>query len=421
MFKFVHAADIHLDSPLRGLARYEGAPVERIRRATRQALKNLVDLTLVEQADFLLIAGDLYDGDWKDYNTGLFFASEMSRLREAGIKVFIVAGNHDAGSQISRQLRMPDNVVQLSSKRPQTVTIDHLGVAVHGQGFSKAAVTEDLSIAYPPAASGFFNIGMLHTSVNGREGHEPYAPCTIDGLITKGYDYWALGHVHKREVLCEDPLIIFPGNIQGRHIRETGAKGCTLVIVQEGQIATVEHRDLDVVRWSVVQLDVTGALSPEEVVEMFVSWVKEQLDQSDGRLLAVRLLIVGHCRAHSGLMLNTERWVNEIRMSATDFSGGDLWIEKIEIQTGSRASLDEMLTREDAVGGLLRSIQRLDTNDEESLSIFDELSEFKRKLPPELHFGEQAIDLDDPDEHRAIIEDVKQILIGRLLSHHGSD
>jgi len=125
MFKFIHAADIHLDSPLRGLARYEGAPVEKIRGATRQALKNLVDLAITEEVDFLLIAGDLYDGDWKDYNSGLFFAAQMTKLREAGIRVFIIAGNHDAGSQISRQLRMPDNVVRLSTKKPQTIVLDH--------------------------------------------------------------------------------------------------------------------------------------------------------------------------------------------------------------------------------------------------------------------------------------------------------
>lgn len=421
MFKFVHAADIHLDSPLRGLARYEGAPVERIRTATRQAFNNLVDVTLAEEADFLLIAGDLYDGDWKDYNTGLFFAAQMSKLREAGVKVFVVAGNHDAASQISRQLCMPDNVVRFSARKPQTVVLEDLGVAVHGQGFPKGAVTEDLSLAYPQAVPGFFNIGMLHTSLNGREGHEPYAPCTIEGLLTRGYDYWALGHVHRREVLCQDPFIVFPGNIQGRHIRETGAKGCTVVGVEDGRVSAVEHRDLDVLRWVVHDLDVTGASSPEEVVEMLGSAVKEQLDQSDGRPLAVRLHIVGMCRAHSRLMRETDRWVNEMRMVATDFSGGNVWLEKIAIQTRSRTSLDEMLKREDAIGGLLRSIQRLSANDEEFLSLLDELAEFRRKLPPELHFGEQAIDLDDPHEHQSIIEDVKQILVGRLLSHDDSN
>jgi len=418
MFKFIHAADIHLDSPLRGLARYDGAPVEKIRGATRQAFKNLVDLAISEEVDFLLIAGDLYDGDWKDYNSGLFFASEMTKLREAGIRVFVVAGNHDAGSQISRQLRMPDNVVRLSTKKPETIVLDHLGVTIHGQGFARAAITEDLSSAYPNAVAGFFNIGMLHTSATGREGHENYAPCTVEQLLSKGYDYWALGHVHKREVLCDNPPIVFPGNIQGRHIRETGVKGCSLVIVDEGRINLVEHRALDVLRWSLQEVDVTGVDSAEEVVDAICSAVKGQMDDSDGRLLALRLRIFGLCRAHSELMLYTDRWVNEMRMAATDISGGNAWIEKIQIQTQSRSSFDEMMRRDDAVGGLLRSIQRLGADDAEFLSILDELQDFRRKLPPEIQYGDEAIDLQDPELRREIIEDVKQLLVARLLAQH---
>lgn len=420
MFKFIHAADIHLDSPLRGLARYEGAPIDRIRGATRQAFKNLVDLAVSEEVDFVLIAGDLYDGDWKDYNTGLFFASEMSRLREAGIRVFIIAGNHDAGSQISRQLSTPENVVRMSTKKPQTIILDDPGVAVHGQGFSKAAITQDLSAAYPNAVEGLFNIGMLHTSATGREGHEPYAPCTVESLLAKGYDYWALGHVHKREMLWEHPMILFPGNIQGRHIRETGAKGCTLVTVDEGRISLAEHRPVDVLRWTMLELDVTGADSPEEVVDNVCSAVREQMDQNDGRMLAFRVQIAGLCRAHSELMLNINRWVNEIRMAATDVSNGTAWVEKVRIQTQSRASFEEMMKREDAVGGLLRSIQQLRADDEEFLAILEDLSDFRRRLPPELQYGEGAIDLQDPAVRGEIIEDVKQILMSRLLSQHNS-
>ncbi|MDY0040874.1 MAG: DNA repair exonuclease [Desulforhabdus sp.] len=420
MFKFIHAADIHLDSPLRGLARYEGAPVEKIRGATRQALKNLVDLAITEEVDFLLIAGDLYDGDWKDYNSGLFFAAQMTKLREAGIRVFIIAGNHDAGSQISRQLRMPDNVVRLSTKKPQTIVLDHPGVAIHGQGFARAAITEDLASAYPKAISGIFNIGMLHTSATGREGHETYAPCTLEKLLSKDYDYWALGHVHKREMLCDDPPIVFPGNVQGRHIRETGAKGCTLVTVGGGRVNLIEHRPLDVLRWSLQELDVTGMDSADEVVDAVGSTVKGQMDDSDGRLLALRLRIFGLCRAHSDLMLLTNRWVNEMRMAATDISGGNVWIEKIQIQTQSRSSLDEMRRRDDAVGGLLRSIQRLGADDAEFLSILDELQDFRRKLPPEMQYGDDAIDLHDPALRKEIIEDVKQLLLARLLAQHNS-
>ena len=122
MFKFIHAADIHLDSPLVGLERYEGAPVERIRGATRQALENLVRLAIDERAGFLLIAGDFYDGNWRDYNTGLFLVKEMTKLKEAGVRVFIIAGNHDAESNLTRNLsNLPGNVKRFSTRSAQTV------------------------------------------------------------------------------------------------------------------------------------------------------------------------------------------------------------------------------------------------------------------------------------------------------------
>lgn len=229
MFKFLHTADLHLDSPLVGLARYPGAPAEQLRAATRQALVALVDLAVREEISFVLIAGDLYDGDWKDYNTGLFFAHQMSRLNKSGIRVYIVAGNHDAASQMTRTLRLPENVTIFPIRRPCTEVLNDLRVALHGQGFPTSAVTADLAAGYPPALPHLFNIGVLHTSVTGRPGHETYAPCTLEGLLSKGYQYWALGHVHQREVLHQDPWVVFPGNLQGRHIRETGPKGCALV------------------------------------------------------------------------------------------------------------------------------------------------------------------------------------------------
>ena len=158
--KFIHAADIHLDSPLKGLERYEGAPVDEIRGATRRAFDNLVNLAIEEGAEVVLLAGDLYDGDWKDYNTGLFFVDRMRQLEIAGIHVFIVAGNHDAASQITKQLRLPSNVTLFSTSKPETaqIEIEGLELAVHGQGFAKREVTEDLSRGYPPAVPNKFNI-----------------------------------------------------------------------------------------------------------------------------------------------------------------------------------------------------------------------------------------------------------------------
>ena len=265
-FKFLHAADIHLDSSLHGLERYDGAPVEEIRSATRRAFDNLIELAIDQKVAFVLLAGDLYDGDWKDYNTGLYFMQRMARLREAGIKVFMVAGNHDAASQITKSLRLPDNVTLFAAQSPEQVILQDLNVVIHGQSFARRAVTDDISLAYPQGNSQQFNIGLLHTCLDGKPGHEPYAPCTVDGLRSKGYKYWALGHVHQREVVSQDPWIIFPGNIQGRHIRETGSKGCTLVTVDNAEVVNVEHHKLDVMRWFFCELDVSGI---DTVYELF--------------------------------------------------------------------------------------------------------------------------------------------------------
>src|SRR5208283_1107022 len=159
---------------------------------------------------------------------------------------------------------------------PETVILGDLGIAIHGQSFATAAVTKDLASSYPAARHGLFNIGMLHTSLNGREGHENYAPCTLDTLKAKGYDYWALGHVHKREVPGENPWIVFPGNTQGRHIREAGPKGCTLVGVEDGAVISVEHRDLHCLIWALCEVDAAGAAHPYDVVDRVKERVEEE-------------------------------------------------------------------------------------------------------------------------------------------------
>ena len=257
--KFIHAADIHLDSALRGLERYEGAPVDEIRNATRRAFDNLIELAITEAVDFVLLAGDLYDGDWKDYNTGLYFVERMGRLREAGIRVYMVAGNHDAASQITKHLRVPDNVRLFATRSPERVVLDDLAVAIHGQGFANRAVTDDLSQAYAQGDPQLFNIGLLHTCLDGKPGHEPYAPCSIDGLRSKGYQYWALGHVHAREVVCRDPWIIFPGNIQGRHIRETGDVGLVAGLSMPLRVFDRNQGNIDAARQALIAAEARRA------------------------------------------------------------------------------------------------------------------------------------------------------------------
>jgi exonuclease SbcD len=420
MFKFLHAADIHLDSPLRGLEQYDGAPVEQIRGATRRALANLVELAIAERVAFVLFAGDLYDGDWKDYNTGLFFAMQMTKLREAGIQAFIIAGNHDAASQVTRYLRLPENVTMFSVQQPETVRLAACDVAIHGQGFGKRAVTDDLSAAYPDPDPRLFNIGLLHTSVDGREGHEPYAPCSLGGLLSKGYHYWALGHVHTREILYRDPWVVFPGNIQGRHVREVGPKGCTLVTVRHDQVVSADHRDLDVLRWLICNVDVSGARTGDDVVEhVRQALVRELADGSD-RPLATRIRLMGACQAHGEFSANLDRWTNEIRTVATDVSNGTLWIEQVKLQTRTQADLDQMLARDDALGDLLRALLEWETDEPFLAEVAGEFQQLSRKLPIELRSGDDPVDLDNPQGLRQAIEDVKPLLLARLLSQEDS-
>ena len=415
-FKFLHAADIHLDSPLSGLERYDGAPIDEIRGATRRAFDNLIELAIEEKVTFVLLAGDLYDGDWKDYNTGLYFVERMGRLRDAGIRVFMVAGNHDASSQITKKLRLPDNVKLFATKAPEQVILDDLNVAINGQGFASRAVTDDISQAYPQGDPQLFNIGLLHTCLDGKPGHEPYAPGTVDGLRSKGYKYWALGHVHNREVVSEDPWIIFPGNIQGRHIRETGPKGCTLVTVENGDIENVEHHDLDVMRWFVCELDVTDINTTDEIYDRIREALEEMSDEAEGRPLAVRLNLLGISSAHTQLHAEHEHWIQEYRALATGISGSGIWLEKISIKTKSPVSTEEVLARDDALSHLLRGIRDMELDSSALDEIANELSTFRQKIHAVIPASADRYDPNDPKQLKVTLEDIKSLLVTRLLS-----
>ncbi len=332
MVRFLHAADLHLDSPMRGLERYDGCPAQQMREATRQAFIHLVDLALRERVDFVVLAGDLYDGDWRDFNTGLFFLKEISRLRDARIPVAFITGNHDAANKMTRSLRIPDHLRMLPTDMPASVEIVPGEVFLHGQGFGQAKVLEDISQRYPKAVPGTLNIGLLHTCAAGAEGHEPYAPCTLEGLRAKGYDYWALGHIHHRRILCEDPYIVFPGNTQGRSVRETGAKGCYLVSLEESGEVRLEFQPLDAARWEVVTLAPDTWKTTDDFLEA-ASAEFVRLSQDPSIPLAVRVQIAGVTRLHREFLAKSEHWTQQLRSLANNETPGNVWVEKVVWQT----------------------------------------------------------------------------------------
>jgi predicted phosphodiesterase len=400
MFRFIHAADPHLDSPLRGLEAHEGAPVETLRGATRKAFENLVNLAIDEGVNFVVIAGDLYDGDWKDYSTGLFFRGQMVRLQAKGIPVYLIAGNHDAASVISKKLTLPENVHVFSTRTAETMEVPGLAAVIHGRGFPHRAVPENLAVDYPAAVPGKFNLGLLHTSLTGRPDHDTYAPCSEQDLRNKGYAYWALGHIHQPEVISEDPWIVFAGNCQGRHARETGPRGCRLVTVKDSlEVASAEWRDLDVVRWQSVEVPLAGVENEAGAIKGIREALSGAVAAAEGRLLATRIHLTGATALHGSLHRDAQHWRAQVQALAQDFGEESVWLERLRVGTRPVYDLAELAARDALTKTVLET---LETATHHLPALPDDITEMLDVLPPELR-AEVAAEW-DPDQRLALME-----------------
>jgi len=326
---FLHAADLHLDSPLRGLDRKEGAPAQRIREASRIALARMIDAAIERRVAFVLLAGDIYDSR-PAFETYLFFHQQIDRLSQAGIPVAIVLGNHDHDGASPRAGRLPEGVDVMPADKPASLQIVP-GVWVHGQSFPTRDIGDDLTAQYPPAVAGALNIGLLHTALDGYSGeHARYAPSNTQRLAAHGYAYWALGHVHASRVL-EVPgcHIVYPGNLQGRHARETGPKGAMFVDYAHTGVTAVRAEAFDDVRWFVLEVD-AGIASPEGDLKPVMTRVLDATSacRNEGRLAAVRLRLQGAVSPQ--LMQLGEDEIRESLRAAVS-TRGDLFLEKIEL------------------------------------------------------------------------------------------
>jgi len=417
-FRFLHAADIHLDSPLIGLASVEGPAANRIRSAPRAAFEALIQRAVTDEVDFVVIAGDLYDGTWRDFNTGLFFSAQMGLLQQAGIPVFVLHGNHDAESQITAPLTLPDNVSVFRARSAHTFQLDELNVALHGQSFRDKSITENLVPGYPAPIDGAFNIGVLHTALGGMGPHANYAPCSLPELIAKGYDYWALGHVHQGQILVEQPHVVFPGNLQGRHVRETGKKGACLVTVEDGNVVDVIPLALDVVRWAVLDVDVAGAANSTDVVELMRSVLETKSADCDGRLLAARIELTGRTELHSRLVTSIDALTAEARSVALGLGDEVAWVEKLVVRTKPLADPAELAIRVDALGDLQRMLGEAAEDHELIGQLKADISELASKMPHEVReSGEDEILVAAlAGDFGALIEHVTPYLNARLTA-----
>lgn len=324
-FRFVHTADLHLDSPLE---LREDSLINRIGGATRQALARLVDLCIDESVDALLIAGDLFDGEVRTAETLARLNLEMRRLRDADIRVFIIYGNHDRKSGNEKALELPDNVHVFSGRGTPEVWSDKDAV-LHGVSFTQRHVSESLLPKYRKAVPGQWNIGLMHTSIDGSEQHDVYAPCSLSALIDHGYDYWALGHIHKRRVHHTNPAVVMPGTPQGRHINEAGACSVSLVTLTEGKAPIVEERAVRVVTFDRLSIDASGALHRNDVLDQIDHALNAYAATTDDTIRVLRLQVHGECEAAYALHDSHEVLTMEVDGLAERYD--DIAIERVAL------------------------------------------------------------------------------------------
>ncbi|WP_152394346.1 metallophosphoesterase family protein [Paenibacillus guangzhouensis] len=373
-FRFIHAADLHLDSPFRGMSHVPDAIRERLRASTFTAFTNLIDLALREQVDFVVCSGDVYDSADRSLRAQLRLQRELQRLAAAHIPVYIIHGNHDPEDGMHAELTWPDTVHFLSAQEVETKIVYRRGqtdaskaeaiAAVCGISYAHKALHENVAVTYQRlAGSSLYHIGLLHGNVDGDPGHDNYAPCSKRELIQSGMDYWALGHIHIRQILHEqEPCIVYPGNIQGRSVKEAGAKGCYIVQVTEERQTHLTFVPLDDVRWYSESISIEGLHSEQGLKERVVQQMEQCRQASQGRMSILRLTLNGRGALHRKLeqssfvqdLLQVLREEESYDASEDAETGDIVWLESLLVDSGAEVDVEHILEQESFLGELFR-------------------------------------------------------------------
>ena len=379
--RFVHAADLHLDSPFSGLRAIAPDEVSsKLRRATFDVYESIVDLCIEERVDALLVAGDVYDGRDRSLRAQLKFVDGLRRLDEAGIRSFICHGNHDPLDGWEVRLDLPDGCVRFGSEvTGEPVFPEDPGRAtVYGISYPQREVRENLSPRFRDLPNRGFKIGLLHANVGGNSEHDSYAPCSVSDLEETSIDYWALGHVHTRSVLRDqNPAIVYPGNPQGRNPNEPGERGVYLVEVYESGGVEMEFRAVDVVRWERRDLNIGGLGDEQRVLNAISDAAGSALEGAGGRPVVLRLALSG--RGPMDRWLRRQGTVEDVLEQLNgEYAVGNpwLWCERIQLETRSSIDREKVVQREDFAGDLARLVDEL----AQSPEALDELRQPLRDL-----------------------------------------
>ncbi len=361
-FSFVHTADLHLDSPFAAL-HVDNPDLARIlRSATFEAFDRVVQLCLEKQVDFLLVAGDVYDGSDRSLRAQVKFRDGLQRLDEAGIRSFVVHGNHDPLDGWSSTLEWPSGV-HVFGDQVETVEVKKDGAllaCIQGISYPKRDERRNLSLLFHQTGSAL-QIGLLHANVGSDTGHEPYAPCTLEDLLKSGMDYWALGHVHSKRVLSEHlPYVVYPGNTQGRNIRETGEKGCYLVKVRDDKEVEMEFHATDAVRWTTYDLPIHDLQTEQDLINALDHVCVGFSEKASGRPSMARITLSGRSPLFKFLKApNSVSDLLEMLHERGPSYTPSVWVEQIQLSVGPDIDPMVRMKERDFLGDLIRYSREL--------------------------------------------------------------
>ena len=413
VFKFIHCSDLHIDSPFKGFSSMGHPLAEVLRKSTYQAFQNIVELALKEKVEAVLIAGDIYDGSDKSLEAQLKFRRGLQELSDAGIDTFIVNGNHDPLDSWSASLDWPERVHMFSGTQVECIPVKRNGIVkahIHGISYPKRDVRENLAQKFSRGNAEGFAIGLLHCNVGHQSGHDNYAPCSMDDLISSGMDYWALGHIHRFQVLRKSsPAIVYSGNSQARHRREAGEKGCCLVTLNESATPLVEFIPNDAVRYIQEEVDLVGVISLEEVIHAVRLKCESLADKNKERDIFLDLLLNGRTQVH--FELQREDSIKELQAEIRTYFQGrtpSIWLN-LKVNTAGIYDIDSLREGKDFVADLI-SLFELEEKGES-------FSDLKEALKPlfETWQGKKHLNSLSDKEMRDILIQAKALCLDNLL------
>ncbi len=364
-FRFIHCSDLHIDSPFKGLVSQVPSLTEQLRESTFRSFHNIVRLAVEEKVDAVLIAGDIFDGTDRSLQAQLKFRRGLLELSEKGIPSFIVHGNHDPSNSWSHTLDWPESTTIFPGNKVERVPVTRDGNTlawIYGISYPQKEVNENLALKFKKDQEQGFAVGLLHANVGRDPGHDNYAPCSLQDLISSNFDYWALGHVHNFKILRENnPCIVYSGNTQARHLKEAGPKGCCLVTLNSGAPADIRFMPTDVVSYRSAKVDVSGASSINNVLQAIQSQVEKLAEESLTREgLVAQLVLAGRTTIHNELQ-NLEVAKALTEEIHTVFEGQSPWVMvDLSVQTANTYDIDSLKDGKDFVADLLNLCESQD-------------------------------------------------------------